>query len=104
MKSDKKVRITVTIPKKEGEKLRSFPYFASFMVSCLLEEFFKRVDIANMLQEINTVGNAEDKIVKLKGYITEAFSGANRKEGRLGVDKNADYWERWQMPGGGNDA
>ncbi len=101
MKSDKKVRITVTIPKKEGEKLRSFPYYASFIVSCLLEELFDRVAVTDVLKEINATDNAGDKLAKLKCFISEAFSDTNRNRVIPPQDKASDYWERWNVPEGG---
>jgi hypothetical protein len=92
MKADKKVRLSVSIPRKEGEKLKSFPYFASSIVACLLDELFKRVSVADIAKEINaTDGDLSVRLERLKGCISKAFSGAGRKAEN--TDRKKDYWK-----------
>lgn len=99
MKADKKVRISVTVPKKEREQLRSFPYFASFMVSCLLEELFKRIPSGELVKELNASGGVEERLEKLRKCISAAFlaPGRGRKVERTSQAGGAGKTDFWKM-------
>ncbi len=95
IKTDKKVRITVSVPNGEGAKLKSFPYYASFIVSCLLEEFFSRADVSDMMREMNRAG-VEEKLEGLRRYIRSVcFSsdGKRKNSKHAGNSKKKDYWK-----------
>ena len=99
MKADKKVRISVTVPEKEREQLRSFPYFASFMVSCLLEELFRRVPSDELVKEINASGGVKERLEKLRKCISAAFLAPEKgRKGRgasqAGGAGKTDFWKR----------
>ncbi len=94
MKADKKVRWSVTVPKREGEKLRSFPYFASCIVSCLLDELFKRVSVADIAKEISAdAGDVNVKMKRLRGCISKAFSDPCNKEKEPATAVKRNFWK-----------
>ena len=82
MKTEKKVKMCISIPKKERDILRAFPSFASNIVSYVLEEFFKHVSITDLMREIYVgCSEADQRDVKIKQCIAEAFSATlQRKE------------------------
>ena len=78
----KKVKMCISIQKKERDILRAFPSFASTIVSYVLEEFFMHVSITDLVREIYVgCSEADQRDVKIKQCIAEAFSATlQRKE------------------------
>jgi hypothetical protein len=93
-----KGRITLSLGRKEAEKLKKLKGYASGLVSFLLEEFFLRVSIDDVwrVMEMEKLLDEQVRIEKLRRLVKEVFSshyGSPPQEGGGPAVKKA--WKKF---------